>query len=302
MANPTTYFRVRLHRVPAHLEDPITTHCFDHQALGVSEALAYTQPNLVYDPRLVPVKNHELDVFFAEKPAQDFFTGLQNFDPSMTWDIAEEEQKDWLAEWKKGFKPFQLVGPYWVVPSWEDVPPGDIQPLRIDPGMAFGTGTHATTQMMATFIHRLAEKNATAIKDWSLLDVGTGTAILAMLARRAGFGLVQGIEIDPEARRTARQNIELNDLGEIDIPETQLEELKGQNDVVVANIIDGVLVKLKSDLLRVTRDGGALLLTGILQEHDDEFFQDFIEGEPLKVVRRLEKDEWVGYWLTKYAR
>lgn len=294
-----TYIRIRLRDVPTHLEDQLTTHAFECGALGVSEALAYTQPDLTYDPRLVHQKSHDLDVFFEARPGKVFFDGLLDLDSRIKSEVFEEETKDWLAEWKKGFKAFPLVGPYWVVPSWEDVPKDCERPLRIDPGMAFGTGTHATTQMMASFIHKLSEKHSQHISNWSLLDVGTGTAILAMLARRAGFGLVQGIEIDPEARRTARQNLELNDLKEIDVPDSLLEELKGENDVVVANIIDGVLIKIKADLLRVTRDNGHLLVTGILKERDDEFFQDFIENEPLKVIRRLEKDEWVGYWLVK---
>lgn len=296
---PSTYFRVRLIRVPDALEDRLTTLSFEHGASGVSEALAFTQPDLTYDPRLIPVKTRDLDVFFPENPKKDYFDELRDMDPNMRWEIVEEETKDWLAEWKKGFKPFQLIGPYWVVPSWEDVPAECTHPLRIDPGMAFGTGTHATTQMMAFFIHKLAEKNKAKVGDWSLLDVGTGTAILAMLARKAGFNLVTGIEIDPEARRTARVNIELNGLDDIEIRDDLLEDLKGSYEVVVANIIDGVLIQLQPELLRVTRLGGALLVTGILKERDDEFFQSFIEKAPLKVVRRIEKDEWVGYWLEK---
>lgn len=294
-----TYFRVRLRQVPDQLEDRLTTHAFECAASGVSEALAYTQPNLTYDPRLVPVKMRELDVFFPEKPGSDFFDGLRDLDTRIQSEIHEEENKDWLAEWKKGFKPFPLVGPYWIVPSWEEVPAECKMPLRIDPGMAFGTGTHATTQMMAFFIHKLGEKNLGKIPQWGLLDVGTGTAVLAMLAARAGFGLVTGVEIDPEARRTARQNVELNDLNEIEISDKQIEDLKQPYDVVVANIIDGVLVQIQQDLLRLTKVGGHLLVTGILQEHDDEFFSKFIENQPLKVLRRIEKEEWVGYWLEK---
>lgn len=297
--SPSTYFRVRLQRVPDALEDILTTYSFEHGASGVSEALAFTQPDLTYDPKLVPVKTRDLDVFFPEKPSREFFDGLNNFDSPIRWELVEEETKDWLEEWKKGFKPFQLVGPYWVVPSWEEIPKECEKPLRIDPGMAFGTGTHATTQMMAFFIHKLADKYPSKIGDWSLLDVGTGTAILAMMARKAGFNYVTGIEIDPEARRTARTNIELNDLKDIDIRDELLEELRSNYEVVVANIIDGVLLQLKDDLLRVTKDGGSLLVTGILKERDDEFFQDFIEKSPLKVIRRIEKDEWVGYWLEK---
>jgi ribosomal protein L11 methyltransferase len=118
-----------------------------------------------------------------------------------------------------------------------------------------------------------------------------------MLAQMCGVGLVTGIEIDPEARRVARENVALNKLPEIDVPETQIEDMREQYDVVVANIIDGVLINIKKDLLRVLKPGGHLLLTGILEERDNHFFEKFIEGSGLTVVRRLEKDEWVGYWV-----
>ena len=182
------------------------------------------------------------------------------------------------------------------MPSWLEAPPEAKKTIRIDPGMAFGTGTHATTQMMAFFINKMAEKHKAEIGNMALLDVGTGTAILAMLAEMAGFGLVTGIEIDPEARRVARENIKLNNMKSIDIPESLIEDLRVQYDVVVANIIDGVLINIKKELLRVLKPGGHILLTGILEERDNHFFEKFFEGTRLTVIRRLEKDEWVGYW------
>ncbi|WP_413580406.1 50S ribosomal protein L11 methyltransferase [Bdellovibrio sp. HCB288] len=290
------YFRVRLSQVPADLEDIITTHSFSCGASGVTEALVFTQPDLTYDPTLVNVSSHELDVFFPNSPEADFFKGLTEYSALIRWQIYEEENKDWLEEWKKGFVPFRLIGDFWVVPSWLTPPPECKHAIYIDPGMAFGTGTHATTQMMAFFINKLAEKHKANLADWALLDVGTGTAILAMLAQMSGVGLVAGIEIDPEARRVARDNVKLNKLPQIDIPETQLDEIRGPYDVVVANIIDGVLINIKKDLLRVLKPGGHILLTGILEERDNHFFEKFFEGTNLEVVRRLEKDEWVGYW------
>lgn len=295
--NTNTYFRIRLSQVPANLEDIVTTHSFDCGASGVSEALVYTQPDLTYDPTLVPVKNHELDVFFSERPGCQFFDGLLALNQRIQWNIFEEENKDWLEEWKKGFKPFQLIGPYWIVPSWEPVPAECQDPISIDPGMAFGTGTHATTKMMAFFIQKLSDQHRSEIKNWSLLDVGTGTAILAMLAQKNGFARVLGIEIDPEARRVARENVKLNKLEQIEISDLLLEEVHEQFDVVVANIIDGVLIQIKNDLLKRLKPGGHLFLTGILEERDAEFYDLFIEGSGLKLIRRLEKDEWVGYWL-----
>jgi len=295
----SSYFRVRLSQVPSLLEDEITTHAFESGASGVTEALAYTQPDLTYDPDLVPVKLHDLDVFFLEKPATAFFTKLPDFDKNIKATTYEEENKDWLEEWKKGFKPFQLVGPFWIVPSWLETPAECSQPIFIDPGMAFGTGTHATTKMASYFVHKVSEKHKAQIPHWSLLDVGTGTAILAMLAAKSGFGLVTGIEIDPEARRVAKENIKLNKMPEIEISDALLEEVRGEYDVVIANIIDGVLINIRKDLLRVLKPGGFLFLTGILTERDNHFFEKFIEASNLKVLRRLEKEEWVGYWVQK---
>ena len=86
------------------------------------------------------------------------------------------------------------------------------------------------------------------------------------------------LEIDPEARRVARENVKLNKLPQIEIPETQIEDIRDQYDVVVANIIDGVLINIKKDLLRVLKPGGHMLLTGILEERDNHFFEKFMEN------------------------
>lgn len=299
-AEQPTYFRVRLSNIPRPQESDVTDFCFEQKALGLSEVLGFTQPDLTYDPSLTPRHLLEMDVFFSEKPSQEFFDGLTELNSMIRAQIVEEETKDWLAEWKKGFVAFKLIGGVWVVPSWLEKPAEAEHQILIDPGMAFGTGTHATTKMASYFVHKLAKENSDQIKNWTLLDVGTGTAILAVLAEICGYGLMTGIEIDPEARRKARENCELNKTENIEISDQQLDEIKSQYDVVVANIIDGVLIKLKKDLIKSVKLGGHLFLTGILQERDNLFFDKFIEASPeLKVIRRIQKDEWVGYWVQK---
>lgn len=293
--NENSYLRIRLSQLPAELEEIITSHCFDYGATGVTEALVFSQPDLTYDAKPVETASADVDVFFSEEPAKDFYDLLTTH--SIQWKSYTEENKDWLEEWKKGFEAFRLVGDFWVVPSWL-TPPADCKhPIYIDPGMAFGTGTHATTQMMAFFIHKVAQKYPSELNSWKMLDVGTGTAILAMLARLEGMGETVGIEIDPEAQRVARENIALNKLDRIEIPTKQIEEIREKFDLVVANIIDGVLINIKKELMRVLKPGGHMLLTGILEERDNHFFEKFIEDSGLQVVRRLEKDEWVGYWV-----
>ncbi|MGZ5280152.1 MAG: 50S ribosomal protein L11 methyltransferase [Pseudobdellovibrionaceae bacterium] len=292
----SSYIRIRLIAVPANMEDVVTGHSFECGATGVTEALHFSQPDLTYDPDILHVRAHDMDVFFEETPSKEYFDQLQEWVPHLKWSIHEEEHKDWLAEWKKGFVPFQIVGPYWVVPSWLTPPPEAEKPIIIDPGMAFGTGTHATTKMAAYFVHKLCQGMKPGF-EYSLIDVGTGTAILAMLAKMGGVQKVLGIEIDPEARRVARENIKLNNREDVLITDQLLETVHEQFDFVVANIIDGVLIMLKNDLLRVLKPGGQIFLTGILLEREDDFFAEFIEKSNLQVVRRIEKDEWVGFWL-----
>lgn len=299
-ASKSKFFRVRLTSVSEAFEDIFTTLAFEHGANGVSEALHYSQPNLAYDPHILPTQNHEMDIFFETTPSDDFFKTITEMAPQVKWKIFEEEQKDWLEEWKKGYEPFKLVGPHWVIPSWITPPENCKSPLFIDPGMAFGTGTHATTKIAAYLVHKLGQDIfAPTTTERKVLDVGTGTAILAMLASRIGFQSVVGLEIDPEARRTARENIKLNNFTNIEISDTPIEEFRGSFDLVVANIIDGVLIQLKRELMRLAKDSGYLILTGILRERDEFFFEKFIEDTNLKVVRRLEDQEWVGYLVQK---
>jgi ribosomal protein L11 methyltransferase len=294
-----TYFRVRLSNVSTPKESEVTNFCFSHKALGLSEVLSFTQPDLTYDPSLISRQSLELDVFFENRPTEEFFSGLKENFNEIRCTTSEEESRDWLEEWKKGFVAFKLVGKVWVVPSWLEKPPEAEIEIKIDPGMAFGTGTHATTKMASYFVNKLAQENSEAIKDWTVCDVGTGTAILAVLAEKLGYGLITGVEIDIEARRKARENCELNKTQHIEITNLQIDEIREQYDVVVANIIDGVLIRLQKDLLRITKPNGQLFLTGILQERDNLFFEKFIEANPLKVIKRIQKDEWVGYWVQK---
>ena len=152
--------------------------------------------------------------------------------------------------------------------------------------------------MASYFVHKLCSQLQDA-EGTTLLDVGTGTAILAMLAHHHGVRQIVGLEIDPEARRVARENIARNNMEEIEIRDEPLEELHDTFDIVVANIIDGVLIKLREELLQALNPGGHIFLTGILQEREEHFFNRFIEDSGLQVVRRIEEEEWVGYWLKR---
>jgi len=298
--NQQTYFRIRVKKVPSSLEAEVTELSFEYGCSGLSEALNYVQRDLVYDPEIRPQRFHDVDVFFSEKPAHSFFEAIRGLNQNIECQIIEEDHKDWLEEWKKGFKPFPLVGPYWVVPSWFESPPEAECPLYIDPGMAFGTGTHATTQMAAALIHRTFKMKPPGAT-WKVLDVGTGTAILAILSKKAGATQVVGIDIDPEARRVARENLSRNQVEGVVISDQLLEDVREGYDLVVANIIDGVLLNLKNDLDRVTKAPGFLIITGILEVREGTFIDQFLSDTNLKIEMRLAKDEWVGFLLSNHC-
>lgn len=292
----TTYFKITVKNVPINLEDEVTHLSFSCGALGVSESLQFMQPNLVYEPKVITQKKVNLDVYFEERPGCQFFDGLLDKDKQIEWFIQEEETKDWLEEWKKGFKSFKLVDSFWIIPSWEKIPEGPIKPIFIDPGMAFGTGTHATTQMAASLLNRLSKSIEPETK--SVIDIGTGTGILGILASFLKFNSVLGLEIDNEALRVAEENIIKNEIQNFQVSGTLIEDIRSKYDIVIANIIDGVLIKLKHDLKKLLKPSSHLLLSGILKEHEAEFIYEFIEPLNLSIQQRLEKDDWIAFWVT----
>ena len=288
----THYYRVLIESVPRNLEELITAEVFSRGASGVSEELSFRQMSRDYQPEILESDTITLQVFFETKPPSSLFSDLAEKFPQLTFRSFEEQNRDWMEEWKKEFQPFSLTSKYWVVPSWLQAPSEAVKSLYIDPGMAFGTGTHETTQLAAEGIQSFSGKNN--VTSLSFLDVGTGTGILAMLAAREGFSSVVATEIEEEARRTARENLERNQLSQIVVPEGQIEDLQESFDFVMANIIDGVLLSLKKELLTKTKDGGYLLLTGILVEREKDFRQEFENEAAIELLQRWQKGEWVG--------
>lgn len=288
---PEQYLHVQIKAVPSHLEDVVTEICFSFGASGVSEDLTFEQASSRYIPDIIEQSEHVLNVFFEKIPEEEFYQRISQCSPEINLDKKMEQNKDWLEEWKKGYRAFPLVGSTWVVPTWLPVPAAATEAILIDPGMAFGTGTHATTQLAAEMIVRHSDQFP---ENFSVLDVGTGTGILAFLCEKLKAGRVEGTEIDADARRVAGENARQNKSEKVQILEHQIEQVQDQYDVVIANIIDGILLQLKPDLLRCLKPGGHLFLTGILSERFDEFKAEFLKDIDLQVLEKCSKSEWAG--------
>jgi ribosomal protein L11 methyltransferase len=288
------YCRVLVKNLDRLSEDYFTSFCFEHGAQGVFEELAFTQPDLVYTAQVQEQPKINVNVFFPEQPPENFFLKLEVEFTDTKVERFIEQNRDWLEEWKKGFEPFMFVDPFWIVPSWREVPANVKHVVNMDPGMAFGTGTHETTRLAAQLL----------VMNWSrfksptnVLDVGTGTGILGIIAEKLGAVKIEGIDNDPEALRVARENIEKNKSKKISITESNLSEVKGKFEIVIANIIDGVLLTLKSDLLRVCAPGGKIILSGILKEREENFIKQFLKDTNLKVHQRAQDGEWIAFLL-----
>jgi ribosomal protein L11 methyltransferase len=212
--------------------------------------------------------------------------------------ISYLEEEDWANNWKKHFRPSR-VGTHLVIkPTWEayEAKKGDII-IELDPGMAFGTGTHPTSRLCLESIERIAGKQfpleiEKTAGNFMVLDVGTGSGILAIAAAKLGARLVLALDIDPKAVEVARQNIELNRVKDLVTAETNsLNEITDKFFIVVANILAEDLVRMADDLYTRVADEGFLILSGILTEKED-LVTDGFSRFPLSLVETTREGEW----------
>jgi ribosomal protein L11 methyltransferase len=208
------------------------------------------------------------------------------------------QQTNWAEAWKEHYQPIAVGQRLMIVPAWLEAPPGERIPIRIDPGMAFGTGTHPTTQLC---LYALEEATARAGESWGVIDLGCGTAILAIAALKLGARHALGVDIDPEAVQAARENATTNGLTtELELGLGSLDEIRSgkfslhKARIVLANILAPVLIRLLGEGLgSLLEEGGVLILSGILQEQADEV-QAAAEAQGLRLVSRGQSGDWVA--------
>ncbi|KQA97533.1 50S ribosomal protein L11 methyltransferase [Vibrio metoecus] len=199
--------------------------------------------------------------------------------------VEQVEDKDWEREWMDNFHPMQFGRRLWICPSWREVPDPQAVNVMLDPGLAFGTGTHPTTALCLEWLDNLDLSGKTVI------DFGCGSGILAIAAIKLGAAKVIGIDIDPQALLASKDNAARNgveDQIEVYLPKDQPEGLLA--DVVVANILAGPLRELSPIIKGLLKPGGQLAMSGILDTQAEsvaEFYRDDLELDPI-----AEKSEW----------
>lgn len=204
--------------------------------------------------------------------------------------VKKRAHKSWAEEIRKSFNPVHIAGDFWAMPTWTDIkkiPAGRI--IQIDPGEAFGTGMHPTTRQAG----RLLLEAISTKKIPSVLDVGTGSGILAILAKKAGAGRVVATDNDPRAVEVAMDNFRLNNCY-IELSSYEIKEIKGKFDIIVANILLETLLDMAYHFKRLTKKGGKIILAGLLVEQGEEMRTKMRELGLKAPEKEVKEDKWLS--------
>ena len=220
----------------------------------------------------------------ARQAGVELTTALESFD-----------DQTWKDGWKAWFKPAQVSPRIAIRTPWSEFEPAEgVQVIVIEPGMAFGTGLHETTQLCIKAIDKItAEQNIN-----SMLDVGCGSGVLAIAACLCGVPSVRGVDNDPVCIDVSIENGEYNKVNAT-FDDTDIWDVTDQFDLVVANIISSVLKALKEDIKAAIKPGGTLVLSGILAEEREDVEAEVMEGIALEKISHEVKGEWCSLTFTR---
>ena len=225
---------------------------------------------------------------------------LSRIQPLPSPDFRLIKETNWMEAWKKHYRPIPVGERLMILPPWIENPDTARIPIRIDPGMAFGTGTHPTTQLSLILLEEFIKPGE------AVLDIGCGSGILSIAAHKLGAGGVYGVDIDPSAVENAQKNASENGIEAgvaFEVGSTS-EILKDvfpirQAPLVVANLLAHILLELLEQRLEdLVSPNGLLLLSGILEENEPEMMAA-LEGRNLTVKKRIQMDDWAALALQK---
>ncbi|KMT21644.1 50S ribosomal protein L11 methyltransferase [Clostridium cylindrosporum] len=203
-----------------------------------------------------------------------------------TSDVFEE---DWATSWKKYYKPLRIGNKILIKPIWEDVEVKETDlVVELDPGMAFGTGTHETTSMCVELLEKYITESD------RVFDIGTGSGILSIVSSKLGAKEVVGVDLDEVAVASAKENVAFNKISNVEVLHGDLVDvIEGKANIVVANIIAEVVVYLTSIIKPFIDKDGYFITSGIIRERKEDVL-NALDKEGFKVIEITEKGEWVA--------
>ncbi|ADZ92308.1 50S ribosomal protein L11 methyltransferase [Marinomonas mediterranea] len=293
-----SWLQIRIHTTPDHVpafEDSL----LECGAMVVTFEDVYDDP--VYEPDLntTPLWKHtkvtglfeaDSDIEHIRPVIEHCAEKLGQTDIDLKIEILED--KDWIREWMDNYHPIKFGNRLWVCPTWREVPDEDAITLMLDPGLAFGTGTHPTTALCLEWL------DSVDCKDKTIIDYGCGSGILGVAGLLLGAKQMIGIDIDPQAVEATRANAERNNIEsskyEVKLPPYDSDL---QADLVVANILAGPLAELSSTISATVKTGGKLALSGVLANQAEDVVEAYKPWFDIESV--VEKEEWIRIVATK---
>ncbi len=212
-------------------------------------------------------------------------------------DISGVNEDDWANSWKAYYKPIKVGEKIVIVPAWEkyEAKEGEMI-VRMDPGMAFGTGSHETTRLVIGLLEKYIKGGE------RVLDVGTGSGILAICASKLGAKVCKAYDIDPVAVKVARENIKDSGLTNISCDQSDLlrgvDTTEGGYDVICANIVADIIIRMTPDVAKYMNDGGVILASGIIVERSEDVISCF-EQNGFRIVDRAEENGWCALVVSR---
>lgn len=290
-----TYFELLI-KINPEIEDVISEFCFENlpcEGVILAEE-AYK------DLEMTSTTQGTLKVFLTERPqALDLLLGeyrklllSRGFTDEMlgSWEysLTEKENEDWSKKWKEKWDITRVTDKIVVVPDWLEYneQPGEVV-IRLEPGCAFGTGTHPTTQLCMKAMEIIG------VEGKDVADIGTGSGILAICAKKFCANYVYGCDNDDTVIDVAKENALKNNV-ECEFELGTSENIHREFDFVMANILHNVLNEIMEDLQRITKKGGHIALSGILEEKAP-IVLEAIKRCNLEIVHELHQNQWVGF-------
>lgn len=290
-----TYFELLI-KINPEIEDVISEFCFDNlpcEGVILAEE-AYK------DLEMTSTTQGTLKVFLTERPqALDLLLGeyrklllSRGFTDEMlgSWEysLTEKKNEDWSKKWKEKWDITRVTDKIVVVPDWLEYneQPGEVV-IRLEPGCAFGTGTHPTTQLCMKAMEIIG------VEGKDVADIGTGSGILAICAKKFCANYVYGCDNDDTVIDVAKENALKNNV-ECEFELGTSENIHREFDFVMANILHNVLNEIMEDLQRITKKGGHIALSGILEEKAP-IVLEAIKRCNLEIVHELHQNQWVGF-------
>ena len=233
-----------------------------------------------------------------------YYLGMIQPLPAATYQVVADQ--NWMEAWKQHYKPILIGERLVIVPVWMDSPDPDRVAIRIDPGMAFGTGTHPTTQLCLELMEKAISDVRESNNEFRVIDVGCGSGILSIAAIKLGAEKALGVDIDAGSVKNSRENANSNGVGdEFILAVGSVEEIRKRQfafdkaPLVIANILAPVIVRLfEAGLADLIEDQGAIILSGILQEQEGRIVEAG-QAKSLRVKDRRQIHDWVALTMCR---